>query len=488
MASAVETDSGDGGALGEPMASGAGRRAAQVARRIEETVIGRGWPVGELLGSESDLRAHYRVGRPVLREAIRLVEHHQVARMRRGPNGGLFVCAPDAEPAIRAMVIYLEYVGTSVGDLLEVRALLEPIAARLAADRITEEEIATLRAAMHEEHAQLLGPECFAVDPVHTLIGRLSGNPVLHLFIDVLARLTTRYARASRKHSAVELDATKREAHAAHRAIAEAVIDGDGARAQVALTTHLERLSTSVDPSRAHRRVGDRDAGFDKTAAPAAKLAEVLAHRIHADIAGRGWPVGTVLGSETDLVARYGISRPALREAVRLLEYHSVARMRPGPGGGLVVTEPEPQASVDTIALLLEYERVTADDFRIARTAIELATIGRVADRFTGKGRELPEQLAAAAQGLCEGVGTPSPPTGSFHTELVNAAGNPVLALYFSVVMELGRRHPAGVSAPAANVAADSEQAHHRILDALRSGDPAVARHRMRRHLAMLTH
>ena len=55
------------------------------------------------------------MSRSVLREAVRLVEHHQVARMRRGPNGGLLICEPDAGPATRAVVIYLEYLGTTLG-------------------------------------------------------------------------------------------------------------------------------------------------------------------------------------------------------------------------------------------------------------------------------------------------------------------------------------------------------------------------------------
>src|SRR4051812_33002629 len=166
-----------------------GALAAQIAHRIEADVIHRGWPVGESLGSEQDLREQFGVSRAVLREAVRLVEHHQVARMRRGPGGGLLVCAPDAGPATRSMVIYLEYVGTSITDLLEARLRLEPIAAGLAADRITEEGIETLRAALDDEpaHGGEFGPEKY--DPLHPLLGRLSGNPVLHLFIDILPRL-----------------------------------------------------------------------------------------------------------------------------------------------------------------------------------------------------------------------------------------------------------------------------------------------------------
>ncbi len=54
----------------------------------------------------------------MLREAVLLVEHHRVARMRRGPGGGLLISEPDASPATRAVVIYLEYLGTTLGDLL----------------------------------------------------------------------------------------------------------------------------------------------------------------------------------------------------------------------------------------------------------------------------------------------------------------------------------------------------------------------------------
>src|SRR3954449_1504876 len=123
--------------LERPSDPAVGKLAAQVARRIEAEVVRRGWPVGESLGSEPDLRERHGVSRSVLREAVRLVEHHQVARMRRGPNGGLFVMAPDAGPAAQAMVIYLEYVGPSVDDLLHARRLLEPLAAGLAARQVT---------------------------------------------------------------------------------------------------------------------------------------------------------------------------------------------------------------------------------------------------------------------------------------------------------------------------------------------------------------
>ncbi|BCI90079.1 hypothetical protein NIIDMKKI_52850 [Mycobacterium kansasii] len=135
----------------DPEAARTGKRAAQIARCIEAEIVRRGWPIGASLGSEAALQQRYGASRSVLREAVRLVEHHQVARMRRGPNGGLIVCAPDAGPATRAVVIYLEYRGTTLDDLLDARLVLEPLAAALAAEQIDEAGIERLRAVLSAE-------------------------------------------------------------------------------------------------------------------------------------------------------------------------------------------------------------------------------------------------------------------------------------------------------------------------------------------------
>lgn len=467
-----------------------GKLAAQVAHRIESTIIRRGWPVGELLGSEVDLREQFGVSRAVMREAVRLVEHHQVARMRRGPNGGLFVCAPDAGPATRAMVIYLEYVGTSVTDLLEARLLLEPLAAGLAADRITEEGIDTLRALLRAEqtHADDAGVE--SQDPLHPLLGQLSGNPVLHLFIDVLTRLTARYANTSRRISKAETIASKQTSRREHSAIVDAVITGDSARAETLLVIHLEGVAEWIEQHRVRR--GPRIAGAviepELVEGPRAKLAEVVAARIHDDIAARGWQIGQVLGSETDLLARYSISRAVLREAIRLLEYHSVARMRRGPGGGLIVTAPEPQASIDTMALFLEYQGVKADDLRIVRNSIELGVVAGVTERFAAGEIDIADRLATAVRWPVEGPVDDPRKADFFHTELAQLAGNPVLSLFGAIITELFRRHAAAHDdpLPGDRAAEEVQHVHQRILDAILAGDTGIARHRMRRHLDAL--
>src|SRR5215472_11270382 len=113
-------------------ASPGSKRAAKVADRMVSDVIALGWPVGELLGSEAALLDRYQVSRAVFREAVRLVEHQQVARTRRGPGGGLVITEPTVDAVIDAVVLYLYRVEARLDELFEARIAVEEIASELA--------------------------------------------------------------------------------------------------------------------------------------------------------------------------------------------------------------------------------------------------------------------------------------------------------------------------------------------------------------------
>ena len=216
------------------------RRLRVASRLTSFGVVGRS---GQSLGSEQSLQQRYRVSRSVLREAVRLVEHHRVARMRRGPNGGLLVCEPDAAPATHAIIIYLEYLGTTIGDLLGARLLLEPLAASRAAEQIDEAGINRLRAVLGAEQDR--NPDLAAPsDEFHAALAQQSKNPVLQLFIDILMRLTVRYAEDSRLNSASDALEAIGHRHREHAAIVAAVTAGDTARAMTLSERHAESVTT----------------------------------------------------------------------------------------------------------------------------------------------------------------------------------------------------------------------------------------------------
>ena len=62
--------------------------------------------------------------------------------------------------------------------------------------------------------------------------------------------------------------------------------------------------------------------------APGRKLGEILAETIENEIIAAGWKVGDVVGSESELCERYGVSRAVFREAIRIVGHHGVAEMR----------------------------------------------------------------------------------------------------------------------------------------------------------------
>jgi DNA-binding FadR family transcriptional regulator len=212
------------------------KKAEIVADQIEQTIVGQRWEPGELFGSEVELIARYGVSRAVFREAIRLLEHHGLAEMRRGLHGGLFIRQPDPKPVAKAMAVYLDFEKVEPRQLEDARLAIEVVCVERVAARIGEDEVADLRAFLAAEAAQVASGRVRSLHEFHVLVARLTANPALHLFVQTLADLTQRQQQPVLERNWLSLD----EVHAAHAKIAEAIIARDGALARHRMMTHLE--------------------------------------------------------------------------------------------------------------------------------------------------------------------------------------------------------------------------------------------------------
>lgn len=218
------------------------KMAEELAYRIESEIMERGWPQGEILGSEADLIERFGVSRAVFREAVRLIEHHGAARMRRGPKGGLVVTVPDFRAVQRPSTLYLDYADVSTSDLITVRSALELSCVALAAERLDEEGTRLLLEALAREEAfdPATGAARGIAHEIHVLIAQLSGNAVHLLFVETLASLTYERTRGLPFDEEQML-----ESHVAHKAIVEALIAGDSARAQQRMRRHLTAATSA---------------------------------------------------------------------------------------------------------------------------------------------------------------------------------------------------------------------------------------------------
>ena len=176
------------------IATPGGKRAEAVARDITMLVVVNGMRPGELLGTETELMEREGVSRAVLREAIRLLEHHEIARMRRGPGGGLFVASPGADAVTDIVAIYLVRRGMRLVDLTELRMGVELALVDLAAARVDDEGVALLHGAPVREEASA-DDERFVevVHDLHDAVAATARNPVLELVALVLIRLSRLY-------------------------------------------------------------------------------------------------------------------------------------------------------------------------------------------------------------------------------------------------------------------------------------------------------
>ena len=365
-----------------PGPSPSAKRAERVADRIVGDVIAMGWPVGTLLGSEAELLERYEVSRAVFREAVRLVEHQQVARTRRGPGGGLVVTEPSVDAVIDAVVLYLYRAEARLDELFEALIVLEEIVTDLAPGRLDERGLTQLRPFLQAGDADR------GADPraLHAVLASITQNPALELFVDVLNRVAMMYSMDGQTPGpAVPAESGAAESARAHAGIAEAVIAGDSGLAGRRMRMHLE---AERDVLRGRQSTRDMlpDHVVVLSESGGGKRAEAVARRITQEIVGGGMQPGALVGAEKDLIEQEGVSRAVLREAVRLLEHHQIARMRRGPGGGLFVFEPSAGAVTEIAAIYLARRGMRPASLGELRTGVEVALAGLAAERIDNAG------------------------------------------------------------------------------------------------------
>ena len=151
-----------------------------------------------VLPPEPALMEQFGVSRPTLREAFRVLESESLISVRRGLHGGAQVNAPDPAVAARYAGLILEYQGTSLGDVCQARALIEPLSARLLATRRDAADLARMHSALAAERQAEHDPQALAAarNDFHTLLAEVTGNQTLSLLNGVLQHIVERSGAA----------------------------------------------------------------------------------------------------------------------------------------------------------------------------------------------------------------------------------------------------------------------------------------------------
>ena len=208
----------------------------QAADLLRARIASGEWEVGAKLPGETTLAAELGVGRSTVREAVRMLAGLGMVESRQGAGVFLRRSSPrqDWDRVLRT---------EEIRHVVEVRHTVEIEAARLAAARRDESDVAALRRALDARSAASGAGAAAFVDAdiaLHRAVVVAAHNPVLtELFETFVPRLREAMLDLT---AALDLSAGNEPDADAHRLLVEAVADGDAEEAVRVSTDHLMRL------------------------------------------------------------------------------------------------------------------------------------------------------------------------------------------------------------------------------------------------------
>jgi DNA-binding FadR family transcriptional regulator len=243
---------------------------SDIAECLEAEVHALGSAAGAKLPSERELAERLGVGRPLIREAMRSLVERGLVEV--SPGRGAFVRAASTTEAARPLGSHYRRQNITLGDLIEVRTMIEPPAARLAATRATEAEIEALREAVERNDASKVVLEQARWDlAIHRIVSRMPHNPMIETtFESIVPLIFELMLRSLSDRKVVAASAPF------HRALYEAIRERRPEDAFDAMLAHHEsgRLVYDADIDSSVHEVAQRE--LEKLLGPSASLGRVV--------------------------------------------------------------------------------------------------------------------------------------------------------------------------------------------------------------------
>jgi GntR family transcriptional regulator, transcriptional repressor for pyruvate dehydrogenase complex len=202
---------------------------------------------------------------------------------------------------------------------------------------------------------------------------------------------------------------------------------------------------------------------------------------------------GASLGREPDLVERFGVSRPSLREALRILEAEGLITVERGVRGGVVAHEPDQRMTARAAAMMLRSRNVPLADVFEARVMLEPAAARKIAALPARQRRAAVTELTALIVAEEETIKDPeafAQANAEFHERLVALAGNQTMTIVVEMLNEIVTRAVTAVSRDDAVMGSLATRqrgirSQRRLVRLIDEGVPVAAEEHWRAHMAV---
>jgi DNA-binding FadR family transcriptional regulator len=223
------------------------------------------------------------------------------------------------------------------------------------------------------------------------------------------------------------------------------------------------------------------------------RVAEIVASKLRDDILSGRLKEGDVLPSQESLFGEFGVSAPALREAIHILETDGLISVRRGNVGGAVVHHPTAERTAHMISMVLQARSATPVDVSEALMHLEPICAGMCAaraDRLTEVVPYLQDEIELQSAQFDESSQY-VPNARRFHEALVARCGNEPMILLIGSLELIWSAHESSVWSDDGESTAMVDKTmraalrdHQRLLNAISEGNPARAVRLAQDHLA----
>jgi GntR family transcriptional regulator, transcriptional repressor for pyruvate dehydrogenase complex len=226
------------------------------------------------------------------------------------------------------------------------------------------------------------------------------------------------------------------------------------------------------------------------------RIAEIVASKLRDDILSGRLKEGDVLPPQESLFGEFGVSPPALREAIHLLETDGLISVRRGNVGGAVVHLPTAERTAHMISMVLQARAATPVDVSEALMHLEPICAGMCAardDRMSEVVPYLQNEIDVQFEQF-EDVSRYVPNARRFHEMLVSRCGNEPMILLIGSLELIWSAHESSVWSDSSDRAEPAPMRgktrraalrdHQRLLDAIREGNATKAVRLAQDHLA----
>jgi GntR family transcriptional repressor for pyruvate dehydrogenase complex len=217
----------------------------EVVTQIHELIREGRFKAGDQLPSERELAETFKVSRTSVREALRALETQGLIISRTGM--GNFIADLPIESLVAPLAQLLIEEKDALADIFELRKLIEPQIASLAAERATAKDIQRMRQLLDKQREQVQRGETGveADSELHFAIGRATQNHAIEKLVSGLLEVLSHSREeslqtAGRRHASID----------SHQAIVTAIEKHDEAKAREAMRFHIEQVEQNVLLSR----------------------------------------------------------------------------------------------------------------------------------------------------------------------------------------------------------------------------------------------